>query len=200
MVARPKAKAQPKKSMLSKTIFPRWRTTQNWPVYSRGRSTAFFCTPHVQRERPPSYGMRVIDSSKLEVVRRMYTSFFGLNGEVTDTVAIKGPLGCFRSYLLVDPYTNFFRNGAGKMLMYELLTLRVNHRFQVSVSTTTDPGYNWCGIYIEEYNISGVVDVLVRDSTGKALAVAELKRDGRSGLWQVVAAMETIALFSNDYW
>lgn len=43
--------------------------------------------------------------------------------------------------------------------------------------------------------ISGIVDALVRDFAGHALAIAEVKGDGRSSLWQLLAAMDTITSF-----
>ena len=46
----------------------------------------------------------------------------------------------------------------------------------MSISTTTNTLYDWCGIRTEE--ICGVVDILVRGFDGDALAVGEIKGGG----------------------
>ena len=45
--------------------------------------------------------------------------------------------------------------------------------------------------YAQNRRISGVVDIMVGDADDTVLAIAELKRDGQVGLYQLLAAMET---------
>ena len=93
-----------------------------------------------------------------------------------------------------------FYNGTGKLFIYELLTMIPDRNFKVAISTTSNPYTDWCGIY-QEGVVSGVVDVLVRplDPTrGQPVIIGEVKGASGSytmGLWQVVAAMQTIAKF-----
>ena len=93
---------------------------------------------------------------------------------------IRGSLGRVLDTLYaavrVDHKTKLFSNGLGKTLLYEILTLRRPRPFRVSISTTTNTLYDWCGIRTEE--ICGVVDVLVRGFDGDALAVGEIKGGG----------------------
>ena len=126
---------------------------------------------------------------------------------------MKGPLrrlfNFIQTCLLMDDHgDNLFRNGAGKTFLYELLTMYPKYPCRVSIATTNHPVHDWCGVTanIENasgglMNVSGVVDVLVRDCTRgqEALAVGEVKGGGPAGLWQLVAAMETIGSFSSQW-
>ena len=87
--------------------------------------------------------------------------------------------------------------------MYDFLTLAPRRDHRVMISTTSHPRNDWCGVHSEKFGISGVVDVLVRSVGGSkgAVAVGEVKGGsaGSSGLWQVVAAMQTVASFSKAW-
>ena len=108
----------------------------------------------------------------------------------------------------MDREDNLFHNGAGKTFLYKLLTMYPQYPCRVSIATTNHPVHDWCGVTadIEDasgglINVSGVVDVLVRDCTRgqEALAVGEVKEGGPAGLWQLVAAMEAIVSFSSQW-
>ena len=83
------------------------------------------------------------------------------------------------------------------------MTMIPNREYKVAISTTSNPYTDWCGIF--EGVISGVVDVLVRpliSARHKPIIMGEVKGSSgsySSGLWQVVAAMQTTANFC-AYW
>lgn len=149
------------------------------------------------------YLMSGMAPKRWEEIQQAYTSFFGQKF-LSKIVEVEGPLGrlfnFIQSCLLVDHKTNLFKNGAGKTFLYELLTLKPPKNYRVSIATTTDPRHDWCGV--DTSVISGVVDLLVRgvqQGSELALAVGEVKGDGQSGLWQLIAAMEAIQTFTGHW-
>ena len=135
-------------------------------------------------------------------VQQAYTSFFGQKA-LSKVVEIQGPLGrvfnFIQSCLLWTTKQLFSRMG-GETFLYELLTLKAPKNYRVSISTTNDPRHNWCGVGTSK--ISGVVGLLVRcvhQGSELALAVGEVKGDGQSGLWQLIASMEAIQTFTGHW-
>ena len=121
---------------------------------------------------------------------------------------LAGPLArIFRllSSVVLNKYSkrkDLFANGCGKLLMYELLTVDPERDYLVAVSTTNNQFSDWCGIYFEGLEISGVVDVMVRSCTNSRIVIGEVKGARTSyeeGLWQLVASMETVNCFAKSW-
>ena len=122
-----------------------------------------------------------VSDREWEEARAVYKAL--LHSHIRD-IKIEGPLGRVFSFINsvfgVDSRANLFSNGAGKTLFYELLTMRPHPHFRVSIATTSDPRYDWCGVNGDK--LSGVVDVLVRSISGDALLVGEVRGLG-CGRW-----------------
>ena len=147
-------------------------------------------------------------------VCRHYTSFFtqGTRVQKRERMAVRGPLGRLFDFLysLVtgpQPTNNFFGNGAGKLFMYEILTMHPQRNCRVAILTTMHPRNDWCGLTTPFVN--GVADVVVRSlsrpiagsGAREAVVVGEVKGMGSAseGLWQLVATMHATAGF-NETW
>ena len=85
-----------------------------------------------------------------------------------------------------------FKNGAGKLLFYELLTL-VPRRCKVAISTTI---HDWCRS--GPGDVMGVVDIMItslpQNRECGPRVVGEVKGKGTlwSGMWQTITAMEVL--------
>lgn len=87
---------------------------------------------------------------------------------------------------------DLFSNGAGKLLLYEMLTMIAPRDYAVAISTPNNSMYDWCGVYSKELNISGVVDLHLKSDDVDILG--EIKGQSGStehGLWQLAAVMST---------
>ena len=116
-----------------------------------------------------------VSDREWEEARAVYKAL--LHSHIRD-IKIEGRVFSFiNSVFGVDSRANLFSNGAGKTLFYELLTMRPHPHFRVSIATTSDPRYDWCGV-----NGDKVVDVLVRSISGDALLVGEVRGLG-CGRW-----------------
>ena len=151
------------------------------------------------------------DMTEIEWVKvcDAYSSFFS-TAKHTDPIVnlrVRGPLTRVFNLLrlvVLDKYNrrkDFFTNGCGKLLSYELLTLHPTRDYHVIISTTAHPHHDWCGIYSDK--ISGVVDVMVRTWTeNDTVVLGEVKGASdnvEEGIWQLVAAMQTVNNFSQKW-
>ena len=87
---------------------------------------------------------------------------------------------------------NVFSNGAGKLLVYNLLSL-LSLDVNVRLATTSDSRHDWCCIRCPQISLSGVVDVALVDG-GKWLMLGEVKSDNATGTTQLLAAMQAVAI------
>ena len=125
-----------------------------------------------------------------------YLAFFSEGRRVQmKRVLVEGSLQKVFDFFLLNSNVDIFRNGAGKLLFYELLTL-TPRQCRVPISTTTNPITDWCGV--GEGDITGVVDIMAtslppRKKFGPRV-VGEVKGKGTlsSGIWQTIAAMQVL--------
>ena len=129
----------------------------------RDLEAVFDCTyetrVRVSSKMPSLRGLRPVllgemDEGTWGEVCRRYTAFFteGTAGvQRRERMEVKGPLGRIFDFLHSiatgpQPTNDFFANGAGKLFMYELLTMCSQRNYRVAVSTTNHPRNDWCGI------------------------------------------------------
>ena len=99
------------------------------------------------------------------------------------------PLQPMFTFMKCNKHRNLFGNGAGKLFLFQLLSLTPRGPY-VRVGTTRNPSTDWCGVQVRR--ISGVVNLVVAWG-GKWVIVGEVKGSGAGGFNQIIATMHAVA-------